>query len=90
MSNSASSVEDSNSPPLPTTSHASVVRHSLGRAREYMTLAITELEAAIAAACYLTPTLELLRQLHIVRTQAQTADLWAASAESHVPKKVAP
>jgi len=55
-----------------------------------MTLAITELEAAIAAACYLTPTLELLRQLHIVRTQAQTADLWAASAESHVPKKVAP
>lgn len=67
--------------------HREIVATNLTAARGQLVASIAHLERAIASACYLVPTVELLRQLHLVRTQAQCADLWAASAESHIPAK---
>jgi hypothetical protein len=40
---------------------------------------------ALNVTSYMGGNGELLRQLHITRTQLQTADLWAANAACQVP-----
>lgn len=65
--------------------HAHNARYALDQARERMEAAINLVEAAISDASYLRGKSEAMRQLAIVRTQLQTADLWASSAQDCLP-----
>jgi hypothetical protein len=57
----------------------------VGEARTSIAGAVSDIEKALNVATYMGGNSELLRQLHITRTQLQTADLWAANAASQVP-----
>ena len=76
---------DSQSHPLTSADHARDARHALDVARDRMEAALNHIDASLAAAKYLGGNAEAMRQLSIVRTQLQTADLWANSAQDCLP-----
>ena len=65
-------------------SRVELVTGLLVEARASMDAAISDLEKALNVASYMGRNSELLRQLNITRTQLQTAQLWAATAQQQV------